>query len=333
MSTSFTTNTTTVTNTSTAEELTLRLDALLATYLQTLDAYTTLRSQLSTHFSDGFFSLASANRNAASVLGPGRRFGEEAFDGRMKAGCRVEMKEREVRARGLEEVGAELEAEISGREAADEKGKEEAHSVPETKMTRDKESEAVDEEDTTTNDDTTTPYPTTPTDDDPPPYPPLPTTTFHLPTPSLSTDTDPKPKNPLSWYTALPPPSLRQTQAHFTSSLPVIASLVSTIAELTALEDAVRELRQELASSSESEGGLLGEEVEKGVAELGLGHEAVREDAGGVDREEDGDGEDLGSKGASSPSSSSSKARNQLASRSSGNHAVGSVRSRVLKMK
>ncbi|KIW37963.1 uncharacterized protein PV06_09941 [Exophiala oligosperma] len=60
-----------------------RLDDLLASYLTLLDTYTNLRTQLSKEFSFGFYALAQANRN--TNLGPGRRYGEEGYDERMKA--------------------------------------------------------------------------------------------------------------------------------------------------------------------------------------------------------------------------------------------------------
>lgn len=66
-----------------------RLDQLLASYLELLDTYTSLRTQLSKDFSSGFFALAQANRS--STLGPGRRYGEEGYDDRMKALRRVKI--------------------------------------------------------------------------------------------------------------------------------------------------------------------------------------------------------------------------------------------------
>src|SRR5436305_5836411 len=65
-----------------------RLDNLLETYLELLDEYTTLRTQLSKQLSDGFFSLASAN-HTSPTLGSGRRYGEEGYDERMKAHRRI----------------------------------------------------------------------------------------------------------------------------------------------------------------------------------------------------------------------------------------------------
>ncbi|RMZ82693.1 hypothetical protein DV738_g1453, partial [Chaetothyriales sp. CBS 135597] len=57
-----------------------QLDALLTEYLHLLDRYTVLRAQLSTSLASGFLALAHANRNAAQSLGPGRRYGQDAYD-------------------------------------------------------------------------------------------------------------------------------------------------------------------------------------------------------------------------------------------------------------
>ncbi|KAL9086765.1 MAG: hypothetical protein Q9159_003984 [Coniocarpon cinnabarinum] len=70
-----------------------RLDDLLATYLRTLDTYTSSRSTLHTKLSDGFLDLASANFTAQ------RRYGEDFYDERMKAQVivkRTEIKEKQV---------------------------------------------------------------------------------------------------------------------------------------------------------------------------------------------------------------------------------------------
>src|SRR2546429_5856786 len=65
-----------------------RLDSLLEAYLELLDEYTSLRTQLSKQFSEGFFALARAN-HTSNNLGSGRRYGEEGYDERMKAQSRI----------------------------------------------------------------------------------------------------------------------------------------------------------------------------------------------------------------------------------------------------
>ncbi|EXJ82018.1 hypothetical protein A1O1_08086 [Capronia coronata CBS 617.96] len=80
------------------EQLSDRLDTLLESYLDMLDTYTRLREQLSQDFSAGFFALAQANRN--SILGPGRRYGEEGYDKRMKALKRVHIVQSQSKSKG-----------------------------------------------------------------------------------------------------------------------------------------------------------------------------------------------------------------------------------------
>ncbi|KKY21316.1 hypothetical protein UCRPC4_g03752 [Phaeomoniella chlamydospora] len=68
-------------------DLVLHIDSLLETYLHNLDQYSKLREELSKDLSNGFLSLAHANRTTTT----GRRYGEECYDERMKAGRRVEV--------------------------------------------------------------------------------------------------------------------------------------------------------------------------------------------------------------------------------------------------
>ncbi|KAF2724704.1 hypothetical protein K431DRAFT_281651 [Polychaeton citri CBS 116435] len=62
-----------------------KLDQLWASYLNFLDTYQKAQNDVSKHFSSGFLSLAQANFKAPSA-GRGVRYGQDYFDGRMKAG-------------------------------------------------------------------------------------------------------------------------------------------------------------------------------------------------------------------------------------------------------
>ena len=86
------------------DDLVQRLDDLLEQYLHQLDAYDTLRKKLQDQFSSGFFALANAQRHCK--LGPGRRYGEEQYDGRMKAGRVVRTSGRGLTAEELKGPGA-----------------------------------------------------------------------------------------------------------------------------------------------------------------------------------------------------------------------------------
>ncbi|ODH28073.1 hypothetical protein ACO22_04011 [Paracoccidioides brasiliensis] len=62
-------------------ELSRKLDSVLEHYLFLLDQQQLLHEEIGRQFSAGFFSLARANRSCP----PGRRYGEDYYDERMKA--------------------------------------------------------------------------------------------------------------------------------------------------------------------------------------------------------------------------------------------------------
>jgi coiled-coil domain-containing protein 115 len=218
-----------------------RLDDLLAQHLDLLDSYTTLRTQLSEQFSSGFFSLAGANRNAAASLGAGRRFGEDGFDGRMKAGRMVKIV--------AEEGKAEKEEGRCTTAAEDDKNVGDA--------TADVIAEAPKDEATLSAQLSTMTF-----------SPPTAASSFtitQLQGPPSTTSPDandskpaskPKPhRNPLNWYTPLPPPALRQTQQTFVSSLDTLTALINATRALDALDDEVRKVRAALEGVEGTTGG------------------------------------------------------------------------------
>lgn len=69
----------------TIEGLGDELDALWAKYLEYLDHYTKIQAEIQKLSSAGFLSLAKANSRASA----GRRYGQDWYDQRMKAGCRT----------------------------------------------------------------------------------------------------------------------------------------------------------------------------------------------------------------------------------------------------
>ena len=250
------------------QDLTDHLDALLESYLTLLDTYTTLRAQLSDGFASGFLSLAHANRNAASVLGAGRRFGQDGYDERMKAirGVRIqrvtndktaklEQTQREQRA--TEEKQTEKRPPL--RELSS--NREQLGLEPQTNISKEnlqharrgdnQEGDPIPQSSRSNNSTTTT------SDDEPQVHPapaPAPADTTISPDylsfniddiPSPSTET--KPRNPLLWFTALPPPALRQTQSHFTSTITsTIPQLLTTISKMEALEKRIWDVRLQM---------------------------------------------------------------------------------------
>nr|OQO29636.1 hypothetical protein B0A51_02244 [Rachicladosporium sp. CCFEE 5018] len=69
-----------------------RLDHCWTLYLALLDNYTAAQRQIQEHCSHGFLALARANTRAP----PGRRYGQDWYDGRMKATCRVSIEDGET---------------------------------------------------------------------------------------------------------------------------------------------------------------------------------------------------------------------------------------------
>ena len=69
------------------ETLDSRLDALWVDYLTFLDQYVLARDELNRAMVSGFFSLAQANRSPVH----GRRYGQDWYDGRMKASRRCQV--------------------------------------------------------------------------------------------------------------------------------------------------------------------------------------------------------------------------------------------------
>ena len=198
------------------ESLVEKLDTLLEQYLSLLDTYTSLRTQLSTSFSSGFFSLAHANRNAAAVLGAGRRFGEEGYDGRMKAarGVRIEM--------GGSTKRSTTKQDLSSKGGKDHRGEEETVEAEERRLDTEEEKKEQQHPD----EDTATSF-----------------TVITL---------DSTSKDPLKWFTAFPPPPLRQTQSHFTAAITsAIPELLSTISQMSTLEERIWGVRADLGIMDE----------------------------------------------------------------------------------
>jgi hypothetical protein len=248
--------------------LSRRLDSLLETYLGLLDSYTKLRAQLSQDLSAGFFALAQANRS--SVLGPGRRYGQDGYDERMKALKSVRIDQADDAPR--------LSAESMGsQEKWDHKPTSE--SVTEDLTTSDGQGEEATPppaSEGTSKDDLTNTTPQTEIDiaqADPslgvsnPPH-----NLSHLPPcyTYTSTATPTASKDPLRWYGILVPPPLRQCQTRFQAAVTsAIPDLLSTTSALNQTEAWIWDVRREMGISVSCEDSH-GQE-DDGVASLELG--------------------------------------------------------------
>jgi len=230
-----------------------RLDSLLETYLELLDEYTTLRTQLSKQFSDGFFSLARAN-HTSPTLGSGRRYGEEGYDERMKAQRRIVYSTRDSKRdenwNETEDWKAGTPVRLQSLEPSDSK----ADTLPGYRMSIQKTEAPLDSQETPSSDETDTNRQRT-TDTVPQrgestasPFANALPTTAKSSSPS-STKTKPAPSNrdPLNWYGILIPLPLRQAQASFISAVEgSVPQLLNTSASMHDLEARITKLRIEL---------------------------------------------------------------------------------------
>lgn len=266
--------------------LSAQLDGLLIRYLAFLDTYTTLRSQLSQEFSSGFISLAQANRT--SHLGPGRRYGEEGYDGRMKSLWTVTIEPRHhENACRTASVGTENESRTSKHKTSPFPA---PTSIPQESLTAPDHQGSAGLTATKANgqpkSDPHTPCgsplkpasplkPRTPTSAKPKHSLSQDTThdaigvSEHSPQASIDDDnmdhgciihpaaaigseaTANKVTNPLNWYGIFTPPALRQTQSCFTTAVTsMIPELLDATRALQSLERQIRRLRDEIRAST-----------------------------------------------------------------------------------
>ena len=230
-----------------------RLDGLLETYLDLLDQYTTLRTQLSKQFRDGFFSLARANHTSTS-LGRGRRYGEDGYDERMKAQRRI--------VYDVEEAG-------NGRDGHDSKSqqtnnqKDQVSRMPVCSVSIQKTKQVATSDETSTQrteqaEDSKAPD--RPSTGEPAPAPASPPTRNKRESSSGTTAKArplPSTRDPLNWYGILVPPPLRQAQAFFISGVESsMPGLLNTSAAMYELEIRITKLRTELGLRDVSEADL-----------------------------------------------------------------------------
>ncbi|KAL4906882.1 hypothetical protein BDW74DRAFT_176484 [Aspergillus multicolor] len=219
------------------------LDALLEKYLHLLDKHQRLQNDLASKLSSGFLSLAHANYTCP----PGRWYGADYYDERMKASRRVILqhplssneKDSNAEAEGQPQTDTSAER-IFAIEFASCDGEDEQTDKDDSSELNEKVPEKGPEQDRESNH-------------------PMGTTT----TPQASSDVsdagpeaNAKPEpirrakrscDPIRWYGILVPPSLRSAQKSFTEavegSLPDLAGIV---VEMRATEKEISRLRKEL---------------------------------------------------------------------------------------
>ncbi|PKY07803.1 hypothetical protein P168DRAFT_323032 [Aspergillus campestris IBT 28561] len=233
-------------------ELLRSLDSLLEHYLHLLDQHQRLQADLSSRLSSGFFSLAQANYTCP----PGRHYGADYYDDRMKATRRVELQ-------------ASTDRDGNDHSTQNDATSTEGHPNHECKPTFTMKS-VIDnsEEDQSKKTEDTKPTPTTDEpaqNEEPKPEAeakPTEQSTEDSP-PSILTEDDqqagPKPQpskhkprssDPIRWYGILVPQSLRSAQKSFAEAVDGhMAELAGVIVEMQAVEKEVTRVRSELGST------------------------------------------------------------------------------------
>ncbi|KAJ6009693.1 hypothetical protein N7522_004709 [Penicillium canescens] len=221
-----------------ASDLVQSLDTLLEQYLNLLDKQQKLQTGLAKQLSSGFFALAQANFSCP----PGRRYGPDFYDERMKATRKISIKHEQNIA---DECTTDSENKSAASLPSDYKFATE--STPNTPPKAD-----IDEKKVETSDpvkgvqletgETAVDQQTTPE------------------TPETSEDGSPtaekKPKanrkkfhtdDPLHWYGILVPQSLRRAQRSFANAIDTeVPELASTTSEMRTLEEQITKLRAQL---------------------------------------------------------------------------------------
>ncbi|KAJ5816815.1 hypothetical protein N7447_009048 [Penicillium robsamsonii] len=218
------------------------LDTLLEQYLHLLDRQQKLHSSLAEQLSSGFFALAHANFSS-----PGRRYGPDYYDGRMKAARKIVIQSE----RNTEKSTNDLQE------------KEDVTTLPDSEYIFSvKTTSYHSPEETDGNNETKASSPvldghTAASEETRPAE-----TASSEPSDTAETETTPveKPKpipkkfrsaDPIHWYGILVPQSLRRAQDSFTSAIDnQVPDLASTTLEMRALEQQISQLRARLEPES-----------------------------------------------------------------------------------
>ncbi|KAL2853918.1 hypothetical protein BJY01DRAFT_50426 [Aspergillus pseudoustus] len=221
------------------------LDTLLERYLELLDKHQKLQGELASKLSSGFISLAHANYTCA----PGRRYGPDYYDERMKAVRKVALQpassyelDHTTEPGELLENGAEAMQIFSIVSASNKPADEQFNSGKQAELSE--ADEKVAESEILDADKGSGAVKPAGNAQEP----------SNLSEPVAETDTKPRKKknniqasDPIRWYGVLVPPSLRSAQKSFTeaveSSLPELASV---IVEMQTAEREIIRLRKEL---------------------------------------------------------------------------------------
>ncbi|KAL5049862.1 hypothetical protein BDW71DRAFT_203940 [Aspergillus fruticulosus] len=229
------------------------LDALLEKYLHLLDKHQRLQGDLASKFSSGFLSLAHANYTCP----PGRRYGVDYYDERMKASRRVILQPPSPTDK--KDSNAELEspsdADVSSKGIFSieftSSSDEEEHA--DTDESSESDENALEQEPLRDGDDNNNNNNNNNNAVE---------TTATLPNPSETSETEPEAEtnakpgpisqaprtlDPIRWFGILVPPSLRSAQKSFTEAIEgSLPELAGVVVEMQIAEAEISRLRREL---------------------------------------------------------------------------------------
>ncbi|KAJ5548747.1 hypothetical protein N7513_005981 [Penicillium frequentans] len=216
-------------------ELLQSLDILLEQYLHLLDRQQELQSGLAKQLSSGFLALAHANYTCP----PGRRYGADYYDERMKATRKISIQRRpeddNKSTDSTEASNTPSEAEYKFNiEYTPSRTPEEPAETKDELQSEDSKSQKTSKLDTGTTTESDSPVEDS------------------VPNKSSGESKAPKksrPSDPISWYGILVPPSLRTAQKSFTDGIQnEVPALAAVVVEMRRLEDKINKIRTELGS-------------------------------------------------------------------------------------
>ncbi|KAF9888396.1 hypothetical protein FE257_008674 [Aspergillus nanangensis] len=222
--------------------LTLSLDGLLERYLDLLDQHQQLQKEMASRLSSGFLSLAQANYTCP----PGRRYGADYYDDRMKATKRMTVhlspdtrinddqsgekdNDRPANSDPLRQIFniETCTANDSGEQSEEDK-KTHLHKL-------NKEPPKAENSDTEEGSDSEAANPTI-TDD-------VSNKEIEPTTESNRSKQKPRSSDPLRWYGILVPPSLRNAQKSFTNAVEdYLPALSSVVVEMQTVEKEISQI-------------------------------------------------------------------------------------------
>ncbi|KAK2758026.1 hypothetical protein FQN54_004432 [Arachnomyces sp. PD_36] len=214
------------------------LDALLERYLHLLDRHQQLQAELGKQLASGFFSLTQANYSCP----PGRRYGEDYYDERMKAIRTISIDSNSptptTHKLSTNSAPKEQDIDLSTLLSFQTLSLSEPSPKDSTPKKEEEDTSSLDSSPSSEPSEDSTPPPESETRTE--------TETETETKPPQEKGEEPKPpRNPLSWYGILVPPSLRSAQGSFTTAVEgTIPALAAIMIEMRDVERRVEDARR-----------------------------------------------------------------------------------------